>query len=216
MPSNTSSQCQLFQLHIDAYLDNELEPARAEELRNHVQQCHTCSQELAYAENLHRAVVSLPILDCSDNALEPVDRLFTAGDQHSARQEREAPTGGFRGALGGLLDGIPLPARLGLPVAAAVLLAIGLGRELLTLDPGPELAGQQVIDTAGNDYSPAEIRQALQDLELALDYLGQISERTEVMIEDRFLLRQLEESMNASFTTDPRRKSDNDTVNGPI
>ena len=214
MPSNTSSQCQLFQLHIDAFLDNELEPARAEELRDHVQQCQACSQELAYAERLHRAVVSLPILDCSDYALEPVDRLFAAGD----KPIDEKPAGGFWSALGGLIDAIPAPVRIGIPVAATVLLAIGLGRELLlpVTGPGPELAGQPVVETAEPDYSPAEIRQAIQDLNLALDYLGQISERTEVLIEDRFLLRQLEESMNASFRTDPRTEAENNASNGPI
>jgi len=214
MPSNTSSHCQLFKLHIDAYLDDELEAARTEELRGHLQQCQVCSQELAYAERLHQAVVSLPILDCSDNALEPVDRLFTGGGQQSGQK----PAGGFWTALGGFIGSIPTPVRVGIPVAATVLLAIGLGRELLVpaTGPGPELAGQSVVETVEPEYSSAEIRQALQDLELALDYLGQISERTEVMIQDRFLLRQLEESMNASFTTDPRDELENDTSNGPI
>ena len=62
--------------------------------------------------------------------------------------------------------------------------------------------------------------QALQDLELALDYLGEISARTEVMIEDRFLLRQLEESINASFSPAPSADDDGSpdgfTDNGPI
>ena len=214
MPSNASSQCQLFQLHIDAYLDHELEAARVRELQNHVQQCQACSQELAYAERLHRAVVSLPILDCSDHAMEPVDRLFAAGGKRGDQQS----AGGFRSALGALIDAIPVPVRIGIPLAATVLLAIGLGRDLMSpaTAPGPELAGQPGIETAEPEYSPAEIRQAMQDLNLALDYLGQISERTEVLIEDRFLLRQLEESMNASFRTDPRNEVENNVGNGPI
>ncbi|MBT8147017.1 MAG: zf-HC2 domain-containing protein [Gammaproteobacteria bacterium] len=215
MSSKTSSQCQLFQLHIDAFLDNELEAARAEELHNHLQQCQACSEELAYAERLHKAVVSLPVLDCSDHALEPVDRLFAAagGD----RADVKAP-GGFWSAVGGLIDAIPVPVRLGIPVAATILLAIGLGRELLAPGPAPapELAGQPVLETPETEYSPTEIRQAFEDLELAMDYLGRISERTEVMIQDRFLLRQLENSMNASFTSESRDDTENDPGNGPI
>ena len=212
MSSKTSSQCQLFQLHIDAFLDNELEAAREKDLRSHVQQCQACSQELAYAERLHKAVVSLPVLDCSDHALEPVDRLFAVGDE---RAEFKTP-GGFWSALGGLIDAIPVPVRLAIPVAATILLAIGLGRELLAPGPAlaPELAGQPVLETPETEYSPAEIRQAFQDLELAMDYLGRISERTEVMIQDRFLLRQLEDSMNASFTRESRDETENG--NGPI
>jgi anti-sigma factor RsiW len=214
MPSNTSSKCQLFQLHIDAYLDHELEPARASDLRSHVDQCQSCRQELAYAERLHRAVVSLPLLDCPDHALEPVDRLF---DGIRGNRGEKAPAG-FWSALGGLMDTIPMPVRLGIPVAAVLLLVAGPGRDLLLPAAGPavELAGQLAVETAEPEYSPAEIRQALQDLELALDYLGQISERTEVMIQDRFLLRQLEQSMNASFTTNPGSDIENDAGNGPI
>jgi|GEM_PF-2082295 len=214
MQSNTSSQCQLFQLHIDAYLDDELETARTTELRNHLQQCQACSQELAYAERLHRAVVSLPILDCSDHALEPVDRLFTA----SGQRDDEKFTGGFWSGLGRVIGALPASVRLGIPVAASVLLVVGLGRELLVPmgSPGAELAVQPVSETPEIEYSPAEIRQAFQDLELAMDYLGRISERTEVMIQDRFLLRQLEDSINASFTTDPLDEPEDNTSDGPI
>ena len=210
MSGKPGSQCQLFQLHIDAYLDNELEAARADELREHLDHCDACSQELNYAKELHRAVVSLPLLDCSDLALEPVDRLYAGGSDKRSQQS----TGRFWTALGGLIDTMPAPVRLGIPVIAALVLLLLPGREILLPSASSrlELADQSFVDTAADEYSPAEIRQALQDLELALDYLGQISERTEVMIQDRFLLRQLERSMNASFTRNP----DNDAGNGPI
>ena len=58
--------------------------------------------------------------------------------------------------------------------------------------------------------------QALQDLEIAIGYLDQISERTNVMIEDRFLLRQLEDSINATFRDEDVKPAENDVNNGPI
>jgi len=209
MPNNNSSKCQLVQLHIDAYLDDELEAARATEFREHLAQCRSCRQELAFAEHLHREVVGLPILDCRDQALEPIDRLFAAGSDSAPRQ-----AGGFREALAALIVSIPVPLRVGIPLAAVLLLVVGLNRGFLLPASSPELAGEAIEGNTEVVYTEAEIVKAMQDLELALDYLGQISERTEVLIEDRFLLRQLEDSINASFSAQPKREADD--ANGPI
>jgi hypothetical protein len=111
---------------------------------------------------------------------------------------------------------MPLPVRVGVPLAAALLLAVGLGRLLLPSGSAPEIAGQLPADNGQPHYTQAEIVQAMQDLELALSYLGQISARTEVMIENRFLLRQLESSINASFSEDSRRESIDAVNDGPI
>ncbi|MCB1670183.1 MAG: zf-HC2 domain-containing protein [Gammaproteobacteria bacterium] len=218
MQTNNSSQCQLFQLHIDAYLDDELEPSRVTEFNTHLAGCESCRRELAYAEQLHRAVVSLPILDCSDSALEPVDRLFRAGG--TAVTDNMAPvhgTGsGFRAALAALLDAIPAPVRIGVPVAAVLLLAVGVGRQLPAPGGDPGLAVQPAGTATQPQYTEAEVVKAMQDLELALDYLGQVSARTEVLIEDRFLHRQLRESINASLSTDLNHDPQATGSDGPI
>ena len=94
---------------------------------------------------------------------------------------RQAPSG-FWSALGALdsIAGLPAPAQYR-PFRSRqpVLVAVGLGRQLLIAcqrSPGWKLAGQPpVVKLPEQEYSPAEIRQALQDLEVALDYLGQIS-----------------------------------------
>jgi len=215
MPTSNSSYCQLFQLHIDAYLDHELEPARLAEFQAHAGSCASCRRELAYAEQLHRAVVSLPILDCPDTALEPVDRLFsTGGNRSGSPVTHRAP--GLLSALAGWLQAVPRPLRLAGPVLATVLVGIGIGRALWAPQTGPELAVQAPVQEQETEYTQAEIVQAMQDLELALDYLERISERTEVMIEDRFLRRQLRESINASLDAEPRRRGDTAAGNGPI
>lgn len=197
MPSHYNSQCELFQLHIDSLLDGDLEPSREGELRAHLARCGACRAELAYAEALHRAVVELPLLDCSDQALEPVSRLFA-----ESRVNPKPDPGSFWSALGGLAWSASAPVRFGIPVAAVVLLLVGLGLFPGTREPVPELAelsAREPSVQAQAAYSEAEVRQAMQDLDLAIDYLARISALTGAMIEDRFLLRQVEESINASF-----------------
>ncbi len=222
MQTNNSSQCQLFQLHIDAFLDRELEPARLAELQTHMGQCESCSRELAYAQELHRAVAGLPILDCPDAALEPIDRLFHAGGRAvETKSDHLYEKGGVGkessiSALLALFHSLPAPLRIGVTAAATMLLVIGAGWSLLVPGSNPELAGQPSDRAAQSQYTQAEVTKALQDLELALDYLEQISARTEVMIEDRFLLRQLEDTINASLTTDPRNQRQSSRGGGPI
>ena len=212
MSNNSSSKCQLFQLHIDAYLDDELESARAAELQTHLRSCQSCHAELTYAEQLHRAVVDLPILDCSDQALEPVDRLFATKVYASAKNARSPGQ-----LLSDFFVSLPGFVRYGVPVTAAVLLTIGLGNGYLDQQAEVELATQEVVVSGAEPaYSQAEIVQALQDLEIAIDYLGQISQRTNVMIEDRFLVRKLEESISASFRDMGIENSSDDVNNGPI
>lgn len=58
------------------------------------------------------------------------------------------------------------------------------------------------------EYSPEEVAQALQDLNLAIQYLNQVSERTENMIGGRFLMTPLQENLNASFERIRERDAD--------
>ena len=107
--------------------------------------------------------------------------------------------------------------RYGVLSTAVVLLAIGISNRYLTDQSDVELASQGVEEVAPEaQYTQAEVVQALQDLEIAIDYLGQISQRTNVMIEDRFLLRQLEDSINATFRDEDIEPAENDASNGPI
>lgn len=51
----------------------------------------------------------------------------------------------------------------------------------------------------GADYTAEDITQAIAELNLAISYLNEVSERTETMIGQRFLIAPLQDSLNASF-----------------
>ena len=226
MSKSTNPQCQLMQLQFDAYLDGELETARTAELNEHLASCKDCAQELAFAQELHRQVVSLPILDCSAETLEPIDRLFAGSASGSGRQVQVPGRGGKSGLIVGLdkwFTSWPSLVRVAVPLAATVVLAVGISRVIW--QETPQNNPGFIVDGAGNlpanspvpvslpgSYSEEEIVQAFQDLQVALDYLGEVSERTGGMIEDRFLLRQLRETINASLDNEPVEAG----TNGPI
>ncbi len=58
---------------------------------------------------------------------------------------------------------------------------------------------QMLANEVVEQYNPEDVSQALQDLNLAIDYLNQVSQRTEAMIGGRFLVTPLQDSINASF-----------------
>lgn len=212
MSNQSNSKCQLFQLHIDAYLDGDLESARTSELEAHLEQCEHCNAEVRYAQQLHAAVIDLPILNCSDAALEPIDRLFEQGV--TSNTDASETKGHW---LRDMINSIPGFVRYGAPATLVLLVGLGLGSGYLQPENSVEIAG---VDPANVQevprYSEDEIIQALQDLEVALDYLGQMSQRTNVMIEDRFVRRQLEDSIRASFRDQDIETPDTSNPNGPI
>ena len=56
-------------------------------------------------------------------------------------------------------------------------------------------------------YKPEGVVQALEELNVAIEYLNQLTERTEVMIGERFLIAPLQDSLNASFERAGKRNS---------
>ena len=70
-----------------------------------------------------------------------------------------------------------------------------------------EESGQLVVSEPVEEFSPADIALALQELNVAIDYLTQVSQRAEVMIGDRFLITPLQDSINASFSRARIRKN---------
>lgn len=196
MTTSNESQCYFVQLQIDSFLDGELVVAQQEVFMGHVSSCQACAKELHFARSLHDAVMDLPMMDCSDAALEPVHRLSegTPLDQAAAGPSKV----GVWEALSDWIASIPLGVRIAAP-AFAVVVALVLPKGGLV---SPESAGpgQQVVaENTAEDYSAEDIQQALQELNLAIEYLNDVSERTEVMIGERFVVAPLQESLNASF-----------------
>jgi len=194
MQSSNNSQCYFIQLQVDSFLDGELADAQQQVFLGHVQSCAGCAAELQFASTLHDAVMDLPILDCPDTVLEPVYRISNSGEDAQP----------WWSSLWGWLQGAPLPLRIAAPAFATVLVAVLLTFNFSSNSPVPQIA---VEDT--EQYSPEEIQQALKDLNLAIDYLNDVSKRTEVMIGERFLIDPLQDSINASFDRARSGQSDN-------
>lgn len=191
MTHKNDSQCYFVQLQIDSYLDGEMNAPQRETFTAHVHECLSCAAELRYAQSIHDAVMDLPALDCPDELLEPVYRLT----QHDEQQRSgESAWQGFLNWLGAA----PAMIRYAVPAAALTALVLSLAPALtLNEQIRPEVAVQTA--TGEPEYTPEEVIAALRDLNTAINYMNEVSERTEVMIGDRFIISPLQETLNASF-----------------
>lgn len=216
MTTNNDTQCYFVQLQIDGFLDGELVAAQQEVFMGHVSSCQACAKELHFARSLHDAVMDLPMMDCSDAALEPVHRLSQGKPQQDSASR--PATAGVLESLRDWLVSIPLSVQIAAPAFALVVAVLVSGGGLFgpeTSAPTPQLA----VESVAPDYSPEDIQQALQDLNLAIDYLNDVSQRTEVMIGERFVVAPLQESLNASFErsrTNRRNEGGRVIQNDPI
>ncbi|MEX2130861.1 MAG: hypothetical protein WD772_05195, partial [Pseudohongiellaceae bacterium] len=137
-------------------------------------------------------------LDCAEETLEPVKRLINPVS--ASRQDAEIH---WWDALRSAFSLAPFYVRYAIPVVAVALLIGSVGREILMSEsssPTPSVASQAIAASEiPPQYSQEEILQAMADLDLALDYLESVGERTGILVRDRFVLQQLEDSFNASF-----------------
>lgn len=207
MTEKNDSQCYFVQLQIDSYLDGEMNEPQREVFASHVHQCLACAAELRLAQSIHDAVLDLPALDCPDELLEPVYRL--------TRQDKQQQTG--ESAWQGLLNWLgaaPAMIRYAVPAAALTALVLSLA-PALTLNEQPQPAVAVQTATGEPEYTPEEVVAALRDLNTAINYMNEVSERTEVMIGDRFIVSPLQETLNASFEHLLDDDAEN-VSNGPI
>jgi len=208
MPNSSESQCYFVQLQIDGFLDGDLSEAQQAVFMTHVQGCSACASEFRYAQTVYDAVMELPQIECEDLVLAPVHSL--AIDKETTRQGVQRDS--FSTQIIGLLASIPLHFRYGLSAAlvAGVAVAVSFNAVIPVEEPEQLIASESI-----EQYSPEDIATALQELNVAIDYLNQVSQRTEVMIGDRFLVTPLQDSINASFQRASTREND-PLQNGPI
>lgn len=198
MPSNSKSQCYFVQLQIDGYIDGDLSQPQQEVFVAHVQNCQACAQEFHYARLVQDAVLELPVLDCSELVLEPIHRL-SGVDGGNGEQGKASPQQSLLSQIKDLFSSAPAFARYGLPVALSLVLAVSISFSVLSpLETTSGDNSQMALEPVAV-YTPEEVFQALQDLNTAVEYLNQMSKRTEAMIGDRFLMTPLQDSINASF-----------------
>jgi len=184
--SGQDSQCYFVQLQIDSFLDGDLSSAQQEVFMEHVGGCLECGSELQFARLVHDSVLDLPLLDCPDTALEPVDRL-------GGGEIRNRPD--WWGQLSGWFGQMPLTVRYALPAVLAVAVTL-----LLLPNPGDMGTDNMVAEQAPEpEYSQEDVVAALADLNTAINYLNEVSQRTETMIGGRFVVMPLQDSLNASF-----------------
>lgn len=210
MTSNTESQCYFIQLQFDTYLDCELSQVQREAFQAHLQQCTSCANEFAYAQRLHDHVLDLPQFDCDDKVLASI---YTAGGDV---ESRGAASYGERvwQHIQGLLSPMPQFVRYAVPVLVlAIVLLPFMDRGMTT--PEQAQVAQQPQGTPTTQYSAEELQQAVADLNLAIEYLNSIGQRTEVMIGDRFLITPLQDSLDASFEV-LRRVNEDAPPNEPV
>ncbi len=208
MSSNGESKCYFIQLQIDGYLDGDLSEAQQGGFMSHVQDCAACATEFRYAQTMHDAVMELPQIECEDFVLEPVHSLTAAGRPKHDEVSRDS----LVTQIAGLLNTVPLYFRFGFSAALVAVVAVAVTFTGLTPTDEP---GQQVASEPVEQFSQEDVALALQELNVAIDYLNQLSQRTEVMIGDRFLVTPLQDSINASFERARNRENDS-FQNGPI
>lgn len=187
MPND--SQCYFVQLQIDTFLDGDLSEQQQDVFMTHVHDCAVCAAELQFARQVHDAVLDLPAIECPEAALEPVYRLGRGGVQLSPFT-----------ALANWLAQLPLAVRYAVPAAAAVVLTLLLAPQFLQDNSQPlQVAEQPDIENNSQEYTQEDVVAALADLNTAISYLNEVSQRTETMIGGRFVIMPLQESLNASF-----------------
>ena len=200
MSSNNETQCYFVQLQFDSYLDDDLSGSQQKNFLQHLHACTGCAREFRYARTIHDGLLDLPLLDCAEETLAPVNDL-----QSGSRTVNPVATPGFfhdllqwiRAAPAGLSYAIPV---ILLATIAIIVVPQLAGERQATGESETLIAGQSSAPGPTSvAYSPEEVAQALQDLNLAIDYLNKVSERTESMIGGRFLMMPLQNSLNASF-----------------
>jgi len=211
--SSEQTQCYAMQLQIDTFLDGELEGDQHAAFVGHVAECPGCAHELRYAQNLYESVLDLPKIDCSDVL---IDNLLAISAQSSTQRvedyEGSSPETTrlpLRAGLFAQLDQIfreRLPLTIGFAAVSTLVIAVAI----VMAPRGGTLPQSVVADASSNSvaerspvtpaaFDAEQVRMALEELNTAIDYLNRVSQQTETMIGERFVVLPLQQSVNSSL-----------------
>jgi len=211
--SSEQTQCYAMQLQIDTFLDGELEGDQHAAFVGHVAECPGCAHELRYAQNLYESVLDLPKIDCNDVL---IDNLLAISAQSSTQRVEdyegtppETTRLPLRAGLFAQLDQIfreRLPLTIGFAAVSTLVIAVAI-----VMAPRGDILPQSVVADASSNsvaerspvtptaFDAEQVRMALEELNTAIDYLNRVSQQTETMIGERFVVLPLQQSVNSSL-----------------
>lgn len=195
MQNISDPQCHTVQMQMDSYLDGDMPHQQESALLSHCNACQDCHEELRIARVIHNGLEALPLLDCPDALLTPLRHLSESSSPQKFHHDRPS----FLFALTQLFHSTPAFVRYSMPAILVLVVTLTV--------VGFNSSQQFIPQIAEEQYTVEEMRKALDDFNLAIDYLNNVSQRTEVMIGDRFLITPLQDSLNASFDSIQERRA---------
>ncbi|MCH2107900.1 MAG: anti-sigma factor [Polyangiaceae bacterium] len=147
-------QCSEVRLYLDAYLDSELPPEKLLEMRQHLQQCPDCSEELALTREVVR--ISQVAVDKERPSLAFKANLADRLAHERTEQEKE------------LREAPILSWGMIATLAAAAIFAITLGfgnSEVRQEEPVRASASENLVDLLVNNHSTSRQAQDIDNLE---------------------------------------------------
>ena len=179
MSDSKQTTCSIVQIRIDSLLDRELRPQEQQTVLDHIHSCPDCGREYLLAKAVHDAMLDMPRPEVPPELLANVYRQTIRKRVSLADRLRELADRVF-----------PVPAwRLAVP-AFAVLAAVTVWLQFSQSSPQdapplPIAQAPQAIDT--EQYSREELIVAIEDLNVTIQTLNEITESMRTRLGDRMI-----------------------------
>jgi hypothetical protein len=158
--------CQQFEDQLDRWLGEELDGQQNAFMQTHHDSCLGCQIETRLAREIDTITQSLPSQHCPDIQLPSVT------PQRSFPDTARAPS-----LFSQFLDAWRRPLVFGPALALLLIVGVFIQTHLTGTPEEPPL-----IVVNGEEYTPEEVIQAKQELELALEYLRKYSDYTTALV----------------------------------
>lgn len=204
--------CERIDAWFEDYLDGELDSAECSELEAHVATCAPCREELALARSVVGGLRSLPAVARPPSSaanrnvrdLEEGARASrTTADEDAAlgvQTRRAWPPPPAAPTVEGSVRSKRSPWGHPLLQAAALLLLLSAVWLAMGDTPfGPAFQMERATGAGGNGFTEAEIREAEEDLKIALSYFGGLAEKAGLVVRDEVLAERVVEPTRRAF-----------------